>query len=87
MADIYNLYEAKTNLSELVERAVAGEEILIAKAGVPKVRLVPVPQAKVLREPGGSEGKIRYAPDWDAPMSEEDVQEWHGPDADDPLLK
>ena len=42
MDDVYNIYEAKTNLSELVERAVAGEEIIIAKAGVPKVRLVPV---------------------------------------------
>jgi prevent-host-death family protein len=87
MGDIYNIYEAKTNLSELVERAVAGEEIIIAKSGVPKVRLVPVPGPKVLREPGGSEGKIWYAADWDAPMSEEEVQDWYGPDSEDPLLK
>jgi prevent-host-death family protein len=36
-----NLYEARTSLSKLVERAAAGEEIIIAKAGKPKTRLVP----------------------------------------------
>jgi prevent-host-death family protein len=87
MDDTYNIYEAKTNLSELVERAAAGEEIIIAKAGVPKVRLVPVGQPKTLREPGGSEGKIWYAPDWDAPMTEEELGLWYGPDPDDPLTK
>jgi prevent-host-death family protein len=40
-ADTVNLYEAKTNLSELVDRAAAGEEIVIAKAGKPKAKLVP----------------------------------------------
>jgi prevent-host-death family protein len=87
MGDIYNIYEAKTNLSELVERAVAGEEIIIAKSGVPKVRLVPVPQPSVLREPGGSQGKIWYAPEWDASMAEEELRDWYEPDPDDPLTK
>jgi len=41
---IYNLYEAKTRLSRLVDRAAKGEEITIAKAGVPLARLVPVPK-------------------------------------------
>jgi prevent-host-death family protein len=39
---IYNLYDAKTALSQLVERAAAGEEIVIAKAGCPLARLVPL---------------------------------------------
>ena len=52
MAKVYNIYEAKTNLSELVELASRGEEVIIAKSGVPKVRLVPVPQAGMVREPG-----------------------------------
>ena len=41
MTDTVNLYDAKTNLSKLVERAAAGEEIIIAKAGKPKAKLVP----------------------------------------------
>ncbi|MGI4758484.1 MAG: type II toxin-antitoxin system Phd/YefM family antitoxin [Janthinobacterium lividum] len=38
----YNIYEAKTNLSSLVEKAMSGEEVLIAKAGKPLLRLVPL---------------------------------------------
>lgn len=86
VATIVNIYEAKTNLSDLVERAAGGEEIIIAKAGVAKVKLVPIAQPKVLREPGLWEGKIWYAPDWDAPMTEEELKEWYGGD-DDPLFK
>ena len=51
MSDTVNLYEAKTRLSELVERAAAGEEIVIAKAGKPKVRLVPFRAAAEPRKP------------------------------------
>jgi prevent-host-death family protein len=41
---IYNLYEAKTRLSNLIDRAAKGEEILIAKSGVPLAKLVPLPK-------------------------------------------
>jgi prevent-host-death family protein len=73
VATIVNIYEAKTNLSDLVERAAGGEEIIIAKAGVAKVKLVPMPHPKVLQKPGLWEGKIWYAPDWDAPITEEEL--------------
>lgn len=63
-----NLYEAKTKLSELVERAAAGEEIVIAKAGKPRARLVPLASAHVERRPGRARGKIRIAADFDAPL-------------------
>ncbi|HEY8872686.1 MAG TPA: type II toxin-antitoxin system prevent-host-death family antitoxin, partial [Stellaceae bacterium] len=50
MTETVNLYDAKTNLSKLVERAASGEEIIIAKAGKPKARLVPYqPQRKKRR--------------------------------------
>lgn len=49
MAKSVNLYEAKTHLSDLVERAAGGEEIVIAKAGKPMARLVGLPKAKVRR--------------------------------------
>jgi prevent-host-death family protein len=65
-----NLYEAKTSLSKLVERAAAGEEIIIAKAGKPKARLVPLAD-RALRKPGGWEGKVWGADDFDEPLPPE----------------
>ena len=46
MSETLNLYEAKSHLSELVERAASGEEIIIAKAGKPMARLVPLQKQK-----------------------------------------
>lgn len=46
MSETLNLYEAKSHLSELVERAASGEEIIIAKAGKPMARLVPLQRRK-----------------------------------------
>lgn len=66
-----NLYEAKTHLSELVERAAAGEEITIAKAGKPLARLVPLERRKKTRKPGALKGKIWIASDFDEPLAAE----------------
>lgn len=63
-----NLYDAKTNLSELVEQAAAGEEIIIAKAGRPRARLVPLECLEVDRRPGRARGRIHIAADFDAPL-------------------
>jgi prevent-host-death family protein len=69
MADaIVNLYQAKTNLSRLVERAAAGEEILIAKAGKPMARLVAAARPTRSRKPGGWKGRVRIRKDFDAPL-------------------
>jgi prevent-host-death family protein len=65
---IYNLYEAKTHLSHLIDRVAKGEEILIAKSGIPLAKLVPLPKSKVKRKPGGWEGKIHISDDFDAPL-------------------
>ena len=71
MGDIIrNLYEAKTHLSELVERAAKGEEIVIAKNGVPMAKLVPL-EKKPKRVPGGWEGKVWIAEDFDAPLPDD----------------
>lgn len=65
---LINTFEAKTHLSNLLERALQGEEIIIAKAGKPVVRLVcVVPTGK--RILGSAAGTIEYAADWDAPMT------------------
>ena len=65
---VSNLYEAKTNLSQLVDRAAAGEEIIIAKNGVPLARLVPLEVGSLPRTPGGWENGVRIADDFDAPL-------------------
>lgn len=67
VAKVLNIYEAKSQLSALVEEAASGAEIVIAKAGVPRARLVPIrPVSR--RRPGGSKGRIRIAADFDAPL-------------------
>lgn len=71
MPKIVNIYEAKTKLSDLVERAAQGEEILIAKAGTPQARLVPLASAAQPRRPGGWEGRMWIADDFDAPLPPE----------------
>lgn len=66
MSHLVNMHEAKAQLSQLVARAEAGEEIVIARAGKPAVRLVPVtPAKKKPRKPGLWKGKVWIAPDFD----------------------
>jgi prevent-host-death family protein len=65
---VSNLYDAKTNLSQLVDRAAAGEEIIIAKNGVPLARLVPLRDRRMARAPGGWEGRILISDDFDDPL-------------------
>ena len=62
---ITNIHEAKSQLSKLVERALAGEEVVIAKAGTPVVRLVPVRDSDAPRTGGQWKGKVRIADDFD----------------------
>ena len=63
-----NLYEAKTHLSELVERAAAGEEIVIAKAGRPLARLVPLAKRTTPRPLGSYAGQVWVGPDFEDPL-------------------
>lgn len=77
MAVTANIHDAKTNLSKLIERAVAGEEVIIAKAGKPLVRLQPVEVAKPQerrRILGAMRGKITFAPDWDSPETNAEIE-------------
>lgn len=60
-----NIYAAKTNLSQLVNLALAGEEVVIAKAGKPVVKLVPYQELKKKRIPGRMAGKIWISDDFD----------------------
>jgi prevent-host-death family protein len=62
---LINIHEAKTHLSRLVERAAAGEEIVIAKAGKPMAKLVRYREEARPRRPGLWKGKVWIAPDFD----------------------
>ena len=63
---VVNMHEAKTNLSKLVKRAAAGEEVIVAKAGEPVAKIVAyTAPPKQPRVPGSMKGKIWIAPDFD----------------------
>jgi prevent-host-death family protein len=70
-----NVHEAKTHFSKLLERAHAGEEVIISKAGKPYAKLVPLePVVKPKRKPGGLKGQL---PDsFFDPMTEEELRLW-----------
>jgi prevent-host-death family protein len=75
VAETINLYAAKTNLSALVERAAAGEEIIIAKAGRPLARLVPLATTQPGKRPLGlMRGQIWIGDDFDDPLPQ-DIQD------------
>jgi prevent-host-death family protein len=73
-----NIHQAKTQLSKLVEEAALGEEIIIAKAGKPIARLVPLETIECKpRKPGSMKGQIWVADNFDEPMSEEELALWY----------
>ena len=82
MSKTVNLYEAKTRLSQLVEEASAGEEIIIAKSGKPKARLVPLPAATHARKPGGWEGMVKISEDFDEEMPDDVLSGWYANEDD-----
>lgn len=67
MSGFVSLYDAKTQLSRLVDRAAAGEEIVISKNGVPRAKLVPIPFRGDRRRPAGTLGVTYIAEDFDEP--------------------
>ncbi|MBN2568440.1 MAG: type II toxin-antitoxin system prevent-host-death family antitoxin [Deltaproteobacteria bacterium] len=63
---ITNISEAKAQLSALIEKVIAGEEVIIGKAGKPVARLIRYERTKQARKPGALQGKITIADDFDA---------------------
>ncbi|MBC2717496.1 MAG: type II toxin-antitoxin system prevent-host-death family antitoxin [Desulfobacteraceae bacterium] len=62
---IANISEAKAQLSALIEKVMAGEEVIIGKAGKPVARLVKYENNRKARRPGALNGKIKIADDFD----------------------
>jgi prevent-host-death family protein len=66
-----NIHEAKTHLSKLLERVAMGEEVVIAKAGQPVAKLVPVSSAKGKFKFGSAKGKFTVPEDFNDPLPKE----------------
>ncbi|MCC5607940.1 type II toxin-antitoxin system Phd/YefM family antitoxin [Nostoc sp. CHAB 5834] len=64
------LAEASQNLSDLIEAALSGEEVIIIKDNQPVVKLTPVSPVKHRRQPGSAKGLITISDDFDAPLEE-----------------
>jgi prevent-host-death family protein len=60
-----NVHEAKTRLSQLLERVEHGEEVVVCRAGKPVAKLVPYRETQVPRKPGSWKGRVWIAPDFD----------------------
>jgi len=67
---VFNIHEAKTHFSKLLERVLKGEEVIIAKAGKPVARILPVVNKVSTRIPGIDKGKIVIMPNFDDPLDE-----------------
>ncbi len=79
MVHTVNTHEAKTTLSRLLAEVEAGGEVVIARAGKPIARLVPANEPVQGVQFATARGQIWYAPDWDAPMTEEELAEFERP--------
>ena len=66
-----NVHEAKTQLSKLLQRVLLGEEIVIAKAGRPVAKLVPISTERRARKPGTARGRMIMRDDFDDPLPPE----------------
>lgn len=74
--EVFNVHEAKTHLSKLLDRVAQGEEVIIAKSGRPVAKLVRV--AVEPRKPGRLKGRIRFSADFDEPLPEEILAAFRG---------
>jgi prevent-host-death family protein len=73
-----NIHQAKTSFSKLVERAEAGEEIVIARAGKPAARLVPLTRAHGQRRLGLLDGKFQIPDHFNAPLPNSVLRAFEG---------
>ena len=75
-----NIHEAKTHFSRLLRKVAGGEEVTIARAGVPVARLVPLVQNQNVRPLGFARGEVWVADDFDAPLPDDLLKAFYGGD-------
>jgi prevent-host-death family protein len=73
-----NIHQAKTHLSRLLQRVAAGEEVTIARAGVPVARLIAIQNKQNVRPLGMDRGRVWVADDFDAPLPDDLLREFYG---------
>jgi len=66
----YNMYQAKTKLSQLVNEALEGKQVILMNRGEPVAMVVPIPKSRRPRKLGFLKGKIKLLRGWDAPIQE-----------------
>jgi antitoxin (DNA-binding transcriptional repressor) of toxin-antitoxin stability system len=76
---IVNIYDAKTQLSKLIEEAAAGKDVVIARGGKPVERLTRLGSSKRKLKFGVLKGKINVSADFDAPLPSEVLSQFEGP--------
>ena len=69
----YNMHEAKTQLSRIIDRVEHGEEVIISRAGRPVAKVIPLPSVVERRGRGTLKGQIVAAVDWDAPEINQEI--------------
>lgn len=73
-----SIREAKTNLSRIVDEVAAGKEVVIAKAGKPMARLLPLAAQRAPIRFGVLKGKVKVSDDFDAPLPEDAIRSFEG---------
>lgn len=76
MASVVNVHDAKTHFSKLLSRIHEGEEIIIAKSGVPVAKLIPIKKTLDKRVPNSAKGKVSLSFDFQSEISEESREEF-----------
>lgn len=75
---LINIHDAKTHFSKLINQALKGEEIIIARDGKPLIRLMPYNQEPLVRKGGQLKGLITISDDFDAPLPDELLKQFYG---------
>ena len=78
MSSIVNIHDAKTHLSRIIDEVAAGAEVIIAKAGKPMARLIPITAPPKQKRLGLLKGKIKIPDDFNAPLDEELLKSFEG---------
>jgi prevent-host-death family protein len=73
---VVTIHQAKTNLSRLIQKASAGEEVIIARGSKPVARLVPMGEVKGQRRPGSLKGKLVVGPEFFEPLPADELSAW-----------
>jgi len=73
---VVTIHQAKTNLSRLIKKVSAGEEVIIARGDKPVARLVAMGESKGKRQPGSLKGKLRVGKEFFEPLSAEELKGW-----------